>query len=169
MSDAGTHRGIRRRELALWILLAAEASGIDVDEACRRLEEHIVGSAEPDLRPPAMYRPQRFDDFLPTQADWMQFVEGSLGLARLYESHRGEVDELIARASPRWRLDRMPPIDRSLLRLGCAEMIFSTERRLPTVFHCLIELAKRYGEDSTHRFVNGILDQIRKDRGLGYA
>lgn len=168
MNDPNLHRGIRRREFALWILLTADASALTVGEAADRLEASVIGSAEPDTRPVGLYRAPRFDDFIPAQAEWQQHVDDARALAMLVERNRSAIDVIIAKSSPKWRIERMPPIDRTLLRLGVAEMKFATERRLPTVFHCLIELAKRYGEDSTPRFVNGILDQIRKDLGFAF-
>lgn len=70
-----------------------------------------------------------------------------------------EVDEIIREFSDSWPLERMPAIDRALLRLGVYEICWTG---VPTgaVISEAIELAKRYSTDDSHRFVNGMLARI---------
>ena len=79
------------------------------------------------------------------------------------------IDAKIGEASPRWRLDRMPVVDRTLLRIGVAELLFTSKPRPRATINSLIELAKRFGSETTPAFVNGILDQIRRDAGVPFA
>ena len=83
-------------------------------------------------------------------------------LAAGVDSHREELDALIARYSEHWRLERMTVVDRNLLRLAAFELIFKKGRVPPkVVINEALELAKRYGSEDSGAFVNGILDQIR--------
>lgn len=90
-------------------------------------------------------------------------VQGALeGL----QSSMLEVEEAVQKASPRWRLDRMPIIDRVLLLLGAYELLIKRATPAKRVINRTVELAKRYGGPDSRRFVNGILDQLRRDHGI---
>lgn len=72
------------------------------------------------------------------------------------------IDELIARHAEHWRLDRMPAVDRNVLRIAAYEML-RTDTPPAVVIDEAIELARRFsGEESAH-FVNGVLDAIRRE------
>jgi N utilization substance protein B len=62
----------------------------------------------------------------------------------------------------------MPPIDRTLLRIGVAELISTDRPRARGTVNGLMEIAKRYGEEQTPRFVNGILDQVRRNLNIPF-
>ena len=68
----------------------------------------------------------------------------------------------IQEAATHWRLDRIAPVDRTILRLGAYEL--DCERGTPAavVLDEAVELAKRFGEADSPAFVNGVLDAIRK-------
>jgi N utilization substance protein B len=70
-----------------------------------------------------------------------------------------EIDQLISEASKRWTLDRMPTIDRTILRLATYELLESVT---PTkvVLNEAVELAKTYGTEHSGKFVNGLLDTL---------
>ena len=70
-----------------------------------------------------------------------------------------ELDATIRRYSKSWPLERMPAIDRALLRLGIHEL---TATDVPTgaVISEAVELAKRYSTEDSHRFVNGLLARV---------
>lgn len=82
------------------------------------------------------------------------------------EANMDFLESAVQAASPRWRLDRMPIVDRVLLVLGCFELLIRRAQPVKRVINRTVELAKRYGEADSRRFVNGILDQIRKDHGI---
>ena len=81
--------------------------------------------------------------------------------------HLAEIDELLRRYSVSWPLERMPAIDRALLRLGTYELVF-TEVPVGACISEAVELAKRYSTDASHKFVNGMLarvaDEVRAGR-----
>ena len=86
-------------------------------------------------------------------------------LAGVHE-HRGEIDKVIQGVAQNWDIARMAVIDRNVLRLGCYEMLHEPDVPTKVAINEAIELAKRYSTEQSGAFVNGILDRIRKDRGL---
>ena len=73
---------------------------------------------------------------------------------------RDELDAIISRASTNWSLDRMPSVDRNLLRLALYEMLRVDEVAIAVTIDESVELAKAYGTDESSRFVNGLLGSI---------
>lgn len=72
------------------------------------------------------------------------------------------IDERITRHAANWRLDRMPVVDRNILRIAVYEMM-RTDTPPPVVIDEALELARRFsGEESVH-FVNGVLDAVRRE------
>jgi N utilization substance protein B len=82
-------------------------------------------------------------------------VEGTL-------SHRQEIDDLIRQQAEHWRLERMPPVDRNILRLAVYEFLYQTDVPKLVILDEAIELAKEFGSEQSGRFVNGLLDGILK-------
>jgi transcription antitermination protein NusB len=77
--------------------------------------------------------------------------------------HRvGELDAVIAEAAANWRLDRIAPVDRTILRLGAYELAAEPQTPSAVVLDEAVELAKRFGEADSPAFVNGVLDAIRR-------
>jgi transcription antitermination protein NusB len=73
-----------------------------------------------------------------------------------------QIDELIARFARRWTINRMPVVDRTVLRLATYELLH--EPTAPAVvINEAVELAKSLSTDDSGRYVNGVLDSIRKD------
>jgi N utilization substance protein B len=83
-------------------------------------------------------------------------------LVEKVEAHIGEIDETISGASQHWRLERMAVTDRNILRIAVAELLYLAEVPARVVIDEAIELAKKYGDESSSRFVNGILDAVAK-------
>ncbi len=75
--------------------------------------------------------------------------------------HRAELDELIQTYARRWTVARMPAIDRSVLRLGTYELAFETTSPA-VVINEVIELAKSLSTEDSGRYVNGVLESVRK-------
>jgi N utilization substance protein B len=76
------------------------------------------------------------------------------------EANQGEVDGLIRRFSRGWSLERMPVIDRSLLRMASYELAHRPDVPTGAVISEAVELAKQYSTDDSGRFVNGMLSSI---------
>ena len=80
--------------------------------------------------------------------------------------HGGELDALIAGAAERWELERMPAVDRSILRLGTLELTAHPGTPVAVVIDEAVELAKQYSTEASGAFVNGVLSTIaRQVRG----
>ena len=71
------------------------------------------------------------------------------------------IDELLGKYSENWTVDRMPSVDRAILRLACYEMAYVDEVPVSVAINEAVDLAKEFGgEDESHRFVNGVLGRI---------
>ncbi|MEA3056397.1 MAG: transcription antitermination protein NusB [Actinomycetota bacterium] len=74
--------------------------------------------------------------------------------------HLAEVDELLRRFAKGWTLERMPVIDRTLLRMATYELGHRPDVPTASIINEAVELAKRYSTDDSGRFVNGMLGRI---------
>jgi len=77
-------------------------------------------------------------------------------------SRRGRIDDVITAYSGDWPLERMPPVDRNILRLAVYEMLHEQETPKLVVLDEAIELAKKFGSEQSGRLVNGLLDGLLK-------
>jgi N utilization substance protein B len=83
-------------------------------------------------------------------------------LARGAQAKAEALDAEIAEAATNWRLERIAPIDRTILRLGAYELADEAATPAAVVIDEAVELAKRFGDEGSPAFVNGLLDAIRK-------
>ena len=77
---------------------------------------------------------------------------------------RMELDALIHEAAPQWPLDQMSRVDKSILRLAIFEMLREKDLSAKIVINEAVELAKRFGHDSSPKFVNGVLGTIERNQ-----
>lgn len=79
-------------------------------------------------------------------------------------SHAAHIDAAISGCSQNWAIDRMPVVDRCVLRLAVYEMNYVDNVPVSVAINEAVELAKEFGgEDDSHRFVNGVLGRIARD------
>jgi len=83
-------------------------------------------------------------------------------LFRVAEERRLEIDELIGTHSQNWRLERMPTVDRNLLRMSVAEMLGFKATPFPIIVNEALEIARRYSAPESIDFLNGVLDSIAR-------
>jgi N utilization substance protein B len=76
------------------------------------------------------------------------------------EANQAELDDTIRRFSRDWKLERMPALDRALLRLGIFELVHRPEIPTGAVITEAVELAKRFSTEESGRFVNGMLSAV---------
>ena len=76
--------------------------------------------------------------------------------------HLAEIDPLISRHADHWEIKRMAVIDRNVLRLGAFELCYLDDVPPKVCLNEAIELAKRFGDAESGKFINGILDAIHK-------
>ncbi|MGB2630602.1 MAG: transcription antitermination factor NusB [Candidatus Omnitrophota bacterium] len=125
------------REIALKILYAWDISKEPVEEVHRKFWENNDISGE---------KVREFSDLL---------VFG-------VNSNLGKIDEIIAGHAINWRMDRMATIDRNVLRIASFELLFAPDIPPKVAINEAIDLAKKYGDKDSGKFVNGILDNINK-------
>ncbi len=80
--------------------------------------------------------------------------------------HLPAIDEKISQYATNWQLKRMAIIDRNILRLGVYELKFTLDIPPKVTINEAVELAKKYGDLESSKFVNGILDTIHKNEPL---
>jgi transcription antitermination protein NusB len=133
--------GVRRRarEAALQILYSVDVAGSTFERAQVQHWEHLASSVEGQ-------------DFA------RELVSG-------YEAHAEAIDGMIRKVSEHWRLERMPRVDRNILRLAAYELMFLPEVPRKVTLNEAVELAKRYGGEGSPGFVNGVLDRIASEVG----
>ena len=86
-------------------------------------------------------------------------------IVHAYAAHRDEVDELIRASSHHWRLERMPIVDRNVLRVAIVELRQMVDIPKRVTLNEAVELAKRFGSEGSGAFVNGVLDRIATELG----
>ncbi|MDA0832249.1 MAG: transcription antitermination factor NusB [Planctomycetota bacterium] len=94
---------------------------------------------------------EQLGDFQLAEFSWSLFI-------RVREV-RSQLDASIESVAMHWKISRMPPTDRNIIRLGTFELMF-TDTPPKVVIDEAVELAKRYGTAQSSQFVNGILDRL---------
>jgi len=132
----------RSRQRALQILFLWDVRRQPVEEATTAYFETLYSEE-------SRTQPQR-DAFLD------QLVTGAVASIE-------ELDRRISQHAEHWRIERMPTVDRNILRLAVYEMLHS-DTPAPVVIDEALELARRYSNEESVQFVNGVLDAVH--RGL---
>jgi N utilization substance protein B len=138
----------RAREAALQILYQWEIGGADIDRAV----DTFFRLQWPDAEP---------------AADELRAFASAL--ARDTVARLPDIDPLIADTAERWRPERMAVLDRLILRMAVCELLRPGETGAPpaVVINEALELARRFSTEEAVRFVNGMLDAIRKKLEAG--
>ncbi len=91
-------------------------------------------------------------------------LQYALRILSLVEEHLTEIDSYISRASKNWKFERIGKVERCILRLSSAELLYLSSDVPPKV--CIdeaVEMAKTFGNGDAAKFVNGIMDYIYKN------
>lgn len=83
-------------------------------------------------------------------------------LVRLVATNVERIDGIVEDSLTNWRLDRLAAIDRNVLRLGVAEMLFVDDVAPRITIREMVQLAEKYGTGDSPRFVNGVLDAVMR-------
>ncbi|QCX75255.1 hypothetical protein C9F11_07795 [Streptomyces sp. YIM 121038] len=126
------------RKRAFQILFEADQRGVDVLTVLADWVRH----SRSDTRQP------------PVSEYTMELVEG-------YQEHAARIDELISQYAVGWTLDRMPVVDRNILRLGAHELIWVDGTPDAVVLDEAVQLAKEFSTDDSPAFVNGLLGRFK--------
>ncbi len=90
-----------------------------------------------------------------------------LEVVREIARKKQEIDEIISSHSKDWTIDRMPIVDRNILRMAIYEMLYAPDIPPKVSIDEAVELAKKYGDKDSYKFINGILDAILKEKMEG--
>lgn len=90
-------------------------------------------------------------------------------LVQLVARNLARIDRVLQDHLTNWSLHRLSMIDRNILRLGVAELIFVDDVPPRVTIREMMHLAERYGTDESPRFVNGVLDAVARSTGGGAA
>ncbi len=134
----------KSRERALQLLFQLDLTPQPLEQALASFYESLY----PELAP-SRPAPDRFAE---------QLVRGVL-------ERRPQIDELIMRHARNWRLERMPAVDRNLMRLAVFEMTALGSPPAVAINEAL-ELARRFSGEESAPFINGVLDAVRKELGV---
>ncbi len=85
-------------------------------------------------------------------------------LLRGWMAHRKEIDEAIGSHSRNYEFSRLSAVDRNILRIACQEILFCDDIPPAVAINEAIEIAKKFSTAESGKFVNGILDNIRRAR-----
>ncbi|MEU2560560.1 transcription antitermination factor NusB [Streptomyces longispororuber] len=127
------------RKRAFQILFEADQRGVDVLTVLADWVRH----SRTDTRQP------------PVSEYTMELVEG-------YEQYAARIDELISQYAVGWTLDRMPVVDRNILRLGTYELVWVDGTPDAVVLDEAVQLAKEFSTDDSPAFVNGLLGRFKE-------
>jgi len=148
------------REITLKALYSVDVGDIAPPVAWQRCQDAFFLSVSP---PSSLSQPQAH--FMATG----QGIDASIDVARhmlqAIAIERMDIDTIIRKSSKRWRISRMQPIERNILRIGTFELIKGFIPARDVIYDC-VELAKFYGDEPTPGFINGILDQICQDNQI---
>jgi N utilization substance protein B len=131
----------RARESALQILYQWEVGRIDSERAI----ETFFSQQWPDAGPP--------------REDLQEFASR---LVRQTVAELGSIDQLIAGTTERWRPERMAVLDRLILRMATGDLLRGGDVPPPVVINEALELARTFTTEDSVKFINGVLDAIRR-------
>src|SRR3989344_267795 len=88
-------------------------------------------------------------------------------LLKLVLEKKKNLDFLIEKAAPDWPIDKISVVDRNILRIGLAELLFADRKEVPpkVAINEAIELAKIFGGETSGKFINGVLGAVYKEMG----
>ena len=127
----------------------------------RELAMQMLFQAEMGKQTPDQVRATFWKSVDTPEGEVRDFAEDLFGSAI---ANHEQIDELITANSRHWRLERMPAVDRNLLRMAVGEMLGFKGTPFPIVINEALEIARRYSAPESINFLNGILDAIA--RGL---
>jgi transcription antitermination protein NusB len=133
--------GSRRkaREAALQMLFQIDLSGEDPERAIELYKQYLGEAVDAD--------------------------EYAIELVRGCAAARDAIDARIREVSRHWRLERMARVDRNVLRLAAFELLHMPGVPRKVTLNEAVELAKRFGDEDSPAFINGVLDRIASDLG----
>jgi N utilization substance protein B len=128
----------RARELALQLLYQLD----------------VGGESDAEMTIDEFWRRQTVPEEVRTFAD---------NLVRGTKAQQPKIDELLGRFAEHWELDRMAVVDRNVLRAGVFELLWGHEVPPKVAINEALEIARKFSSEESIRFINGLLDRIRRE------
>jgi N utilization substance protein B len=132
------------------MLYQMDLSGADAEQAITLYRDSLTAERDDDL----------LDDDLPMLGAGGVAREFAEELVRGCAGNLARIDDEIRAASKHWRLERMARVDRNLIRLAVHELLDREDIPPNVTLNEAVELAKRYGDEGSRAFVNGVLDRV---------
>ncbi|HET7481392.1 MAG TPA: transcription antitermination factor NusB [Actinomycetota bacterium] len=142
------------RRLALDVLYEAEIRDLLPNDAfSARVEQGWVdgGSDERDGDPDVGPSPDAIE--------YARYLVGGV------QEHHAEIDRLIVAYADHWTIERMPVVDRNVIRIALFELMWGADVPVPVAINEAVELVKSLSTDDSGRFVNGLLGRIAETHG----
>ncbi len=159
------------RELALQLAYGLDQGGLKVGQVDYLLQRMPVLDDESVFDPIDAASPEEEEGPAPehyfSSADWNRVRDFASWLVRGTWERLAEVDAAVAARAEHWKSERMPAVDRNILRLACFELLFSQDIPPKATINEWIEVAKKFSTELSGGFINGILDRIHKERQPG--
>jgi N utilization substance protein B len=152
------------REMAVQMLYQSDLGGSALPHIFNSfdLAEYLAREAVSEEKQQGLPTPEEREDFTRRKKRVDEAFEYAQMLVRGAVENRERIDDLIRGQADNWRLERMPPVDRNILRLAVYEMLHERDTPKLVVLDEAIELAKKFGSEQSGRFVNGLLDGLLK-------
>ena len=151
------------REMAVQMLYQSDLGGSPLPQIFRSFDlAEYVTREELGSEKRVFTREEEKADYLRRKRSAEEAFAFAQGLVQGTLDNREQVDALIREQADNWRLERMPPVDRNVLRLAVFEMLYETDTPKLVIVDEAIELAKKFGSEQSGRFVNGLLDGLLK-------
>ena len=154
------------REMAVQMLYQSDLGGSPLPNIFNTfdLAEYLAREAPAEKRrgQPSAASDEESDEHDKRRQRVEEAFEYAQELVRGTIDNQQRIDDLIRSQADNWRLERMPAVDRNILRLAVYEMLHERETPKLVVLDEAIELAKKFGSEQSGRFVNGLLDGLLK-------
>jgi len=152
------------REMAVQMLYQSDLGGSPLAHIFNTfdLSEYLAKEAAAEKRREASTPEEDREDYARRRRRLEEAFEYAQDLVRGTLDNLERIDGMIRGQADNWRLERMPPVDRNILRLAVFEMLHESETPKLVVLDEAIELAKKFGSEQSGRFVNGLLDGLLK-------
>jgi N utilization substance protein B len=155
----------RSRQRALQVLYQWDMTKRPVDEAIRAFYDTLDADKISEESMAGVEPMEEADDEEPSTPGRDEFMEE---LARGASEMAPDIDHRIAGKSAHWKLERMPIVDRNILRLGIYEMS-RQDTPAAVVIDEALELARQFSGEESVAFINGVLDAVHKDMNIPHA
>jgi transcription antitermination protein NusB len=155
----------RSRQRALQVLYQWDMTKRPVDEAIRAFYDTLDADKISAESMAGVEPMEEADDEEPSTPGRDEFMEE---LAKGASEMAADIDQRIAGKSAHWKLERMPVVDRNILRLGIYEMS-RQDTPAAVVIDEALELARQFSGEESVAFINGVLDAVHKDLNIPHA